>query len=427
MYTYAEAVDYLLNIPKISGKNTQLGAAGFFEKLGNPGVHKKIVHVAGTNGKGSVCAYLNAFLREGGYHTGLFTSPHLVSIRERFVIDGEMISKEQFIWAFEKVYAFLETGYHPSFFEYLFYMAMILFEQAEVELILLETGLGGRLDATNLVPHKVASVITRIGLDHTEFLGHTLKQIAWEKAGIIKENTLVIYDAHLEETAKIIEAEAKAKNAITYPVTSADYQFLRFDKNLIDFSLHSRYYGYIRLTLSTCAFYQMENVAVAIKTLELVDDKHLVTKEHIVKAAKDTVWEGRMEQIEPNVFLDGAHNEDGVLAFLDSVKRRADERRIFLFSVVKEKNYDVMVEDIEKSQLFDEIIVTRLSGSREVSLTELKDVFRKYAETNICFMEDPLDAYRECLRRKGENDKIFVAGSLYLVGLIKAMYEEELS
>ena len=189
IHTYDEAVAYLLDIPKFTKKNTMEDTKAFLKELNLPLEHKKIIHVAGTNGKGSVCFYLNNLLNGAGKNTGLFTSPHLVDIRERFRINGQMVSKEAFFEAFLVVYnkvmsKFNDTlgGYHPTFFEFLFFMAMLLFKCEEIEYIILETGLGGMLDATNSIEKKELTVITRIGLDHTEYLGNTLSEIAKEKA-----------------------------------------------------------------------------------------------------------------------------------------------------------------------------------------------------------------------------------------------------
>lgn len=193
-YTYEEAVDYALQIPKFTKKNTPEDTRRFYEYLGRPGERSGLIHVAGTNGKGSVCSYINAVLSGAGRRTGLFTSPHLVDVRERFRLDGEMISKEEFARCFNQVMdsvkAFCEKNqeeYHPTFFEMLFFISMLWFQEKRADYIILETGMGGRLDATNVIEKPLVTVITRIGLDHTEYLGNTKAEIAAEKAGIIKK------------------------------------------------------------------------------------------------------------------------------------------------------------------------------------------------------------------------------------------------
>ena len=180
--TYTAAEKYILEIPKFTRKNSIKDTSCFLEHLGTPEEKTKTIHVAGTNGKGSVCAYLCSILKEAGFSTGMFISPHLVTMRERFLINGEMVSEEEFLWAFRCVAGKLrqlpetlqKISYHPTFFEYLFFMAMALFARHEVEYMILETGLGGRLDATNSIEKKDMCVISSIGYDHMEYLGETL-------------------------------------------------------------------------------------------------------------------------------------------------------------------------------------------------------------------------------------------------------------
>ena len=216
--TYSEAVDYILDIPKFTKKNDAAHTKAFLKTLGDPQRKMRIIHVAGTNGKGSVCAYLDGMLRSEQKRTGLFTSPHLVKINERIVIDGQMISDERFLEVFEEtmqaVDKMKEAGLsHPTFFEFLFGMAVLAFAESGVEYAVLETGLGGRLDATNAVESPAASVITSIGFDHEQYLGDTLEKIASEKAGIIKPHVPVYYAQTTGESDSVIEKEAKKRGS----------------------------------------------------------------------------------------------------------------------------------------------------------------------------------------------------------------------
>jgi dihydrofolate synthase/folylpolyglutamate synthase len=219
---YEEIVEYILCIPKFTKKNTMEDTRAFYEFLGCPGEQKKIIHVAGTNGKGSVCAFLNQIFVEGGYSVGMFTSPHLIYIEERFQVNGKQMSTD----IFEKIFLLLQKNlkeyqkykpeFHPTFFEFLFFMGMLFFKNENVDYIILETGLGGRLDATNIIRNPEICVITKIDLDHTEYLGDTLKEIAFEKAGIIKEGTPVLVWNENEEVADVIRNQASKKNADIY-------------------------------------------------------------------------------------------------------------------------------------------------------------------------------------------------------------------
>ena len=270
--TYEQAVEYIMNIPRFTTKNTPEDTRKFLSRLGEPDAGLRILHVAGTNGKGSVCAYLRSVLEAAGKKVAVFTSPHLVDVRERFLIGGEMISREAFLEVFLRVYEELDwkaleagEGYHPTFFEYLFFMAMLAFSQAGPDYCVLETGLGGRLDATNAVTRKELAVITHISLDHVEYLGHTLAAIAGEKAGIIREGVPVVYAETCEEVAQVIRERARLLSAERYPVSRIDYRFSKIRNKNIDFSYISRYYGSISLTLPTFAGYQVENCSLAAR------------------------------------------------------------------------------------------------------------------------------------------------------------------
>ncbi len=422
--TYQEAEEYILSIPKFTKKNDSKSTVEFYERLGKPGESSKIIHIAGTNGKGSVCAYLDAILETAGYRTGMFTSPHLVSMLERFRIAGQIVTEELFLFAFrsvmKKVSEWNGEGrvYHPTFFEILFFIGMVIFEEEKVEFIILETGLGGRLDATNIIKNPIAAVITKIGLDHCEYLGDTLEKIAGEKAGIIKRCTPVIFLNDKEEVTRVIESEAGKLQSPTFPVDSNNFNILKNTYKSIDFSLESKYYGYIRLTLSSCALYQVMNAALAVRTVEVIDKAHTITKEQLIKGVAATRWEGRMEEILPGVIADGAHNEDGIEAFVDTLKAINCRKNHLLFAVVNDKDYMAMIRRLMESGLFTRVSVTKIPGSRGVELEQLENIFLKYTK-ELYLYEDADKAFRNCLQNKGKEDRLYIVGSLYLVGLVK--------
>ena len=220
---YEEAVAYIEETPKFTTKNKLSHTKECLERLGNPEKKFKVIHVAGTNGKGSTCAFLTSIFREAGYSCGLFTSPHLVVINERFQINEKNIDNQTFMSAFEKVKALAdelvaEGSYHPTYFEMLFLMGMVIFAEAGVNYVMLETGLGGRLDATTAVEDPVACVITSISFDHMQYLGNTIAEIAGEKAGIIVPGVPVIYDGNNPEAAKVIRKQAEALGSPYYEV-----------------------------------------------------------------------------------------------------------------------------------------------------------------------------------------------------------------
>lgn len=426
---YREAEEYINTIPKFTGKNSMEHTKRFLEHLGNPAQNCKIIHIAGTNGKGSVCAYLCSVLREAGISAGMFISPHLVTMRERFVIDGEIISESAFLEAFRMVEDHLkdlpeelrQISYHPSFFEFLFFMAMVLFERSGVEYAVLETGLGGRLDATNSVETKVMCILTSIGYDHMEYLGDTLPQIAYEKAGILRPETPVVYPVKQEEVACRIEECAQRIGANPFPLEKNAIKEIKIQHKTIDFSLHLHYYDYISFTVSTSAVYQIENASLAIRALELLADER-ITIPVMQAGIRKAFWEGRMEEILPSVYLDGAHNIDGIRAFLETVKRHPCQgKRKLLYSVVKDKQYQTVIEALASSGLFDVIGVVALSDARALPLAVLEEDFGQYTGFE-CKIYEALDtAVKELVFGKGDEDKVYIVGSLYLVGEVKAL------
>lgn len=424
---YENAVSYIMMIPRFSGKNSIEETRLFYEFMKEPGSRASIIHVAGTNGKGSVCAFLNSILGTMGKRVGLFTSPHLVSIEERICVNNQMIEKQEFYDVFcvlrKELFDFRNSdgsvmSYHPSFFEFIFFMAMLYFERQKVDSIILETGLGGRLDATNVIRKAVACIITEIGYDHMEYLGDTLEQIAFEKAGIILEDTPVIFWDKQEETTNIIQKYAIQKNAPCIKVSNENGNLNGIHDKDIDFSYKSRYYEYVRLTCHTKALYQMDNALVALTAVEYTYGKEELSEAILKKGISDMSWSGRMEEVLPNVFLDGAHNEDGLTAFLETVKRTSGKGRNYLiFSAVSDKQVGKMIHMIMHSNLFEKVIAVRIDNSRALKREQLTDLFREYTDAEI--LDLPEAAFEQLLHIKKENDCIYVAGSLYLVGQIK--------
>lgn len=426
--TYQEAVAYIDETPKFTKKNTLDHTRAFLKRLGDPQEKMKILHVAGTNGKGSVCSFLASMLKAGGKRTGLFTSPHLVKINERFVMDERDVSDEEFLEAFHTVMDCVEEmkeeGYpHPTYFELLFLIGMKLFERAGVEYLVLETGLGGRLDATNSVAHPLVSVITSISLDHTEYLGDTVAAIAGEKAGIIKEGVPVVYDASCPESAEVIRRRAEELHAPAYPITPKMYKISKTTKKHIDFSIDSGYYDDIRLSISSVAEYQVKNAAEAVTAIRVIDREGAFTDEVIRKGVEEMRWQGRMETVLPGVIIDGAHNEAGVEEFVKTARRlEADYPVTLLFAAVGDKDYRHMIETICQKLRLERVIVTEVGGYRSVDVKVPEELFRQFGAKKVTAIPDVEEAFDEALREQGDGI-LFCVGSLYLVGNIKSILE----
>ena len=244
--TYEEICNYIYEIPKFTKKNSLEHTKEMLQRLSIREHQFEIIHVAGSNGKGSVCAFINQVLVEHGCEVGLFTSPHLVCMEERFVINGKKCSQEEFVESFEAVQKVVEQMEaeglpHPAFFEYLFAMGMYLFQKRKVHYLILETGLGGRLDATNVFEEPLLTIITSISLEHTQILGDSIEAIAGEKAGIIKEGVPVIFDGSNETAAEVIRQTARAKRAPYYCISLESLKIHKITGKTIDFCYTNGY------------------------------------------------------------------------------------------------------------------------------------------------------------------------------------------
>lgn len=422
---YTEAVDYIETIPKFTVKHPPEHTRELLSRLGNPQEGIKIIHVAGTNGKGSVCAYLNAMLLAGGKKTGLFTSPHLVRINERFQINGEDVSDEQFLDAFLKVekaakeYEAEGEG-HPSYFETLFLMGMLIFKEAGVEYLVMETGLGGRLDATNVVEKPLACIITSISRDHTEYLGDTLEAIAGEKAGIIKAGVPVIYDASQPGPASVIAAKAKEMGSPAWPMEPSFYEMKTQSREGITFTFAYLGGEKAELAIPYVAKYQMMNASLAFYTMHILQDVHDIPKNVLAEGLSKIKWPCRMEMAAPGVIIDGAHNEDGIAQFVSTAGYFAKENEItILFTAVADKHYHEMIGEICEGIHPSHVVATQIDGSRVVPAEVLEEDFRKAGCTDVCAEPEIGAAYEKALGKKGSG-MLFCVGSLYLAGELKA-------
>ena len=331
---------------------------------------------------------------------------------------------------------------------------MVLFREARPDYCILETGLGGRLDATNAVAKKELAVITRISLDHMEYLGDTAVKIAGEKAGIIAPGTPVIYLDDEKSVSAVFDERAKKLGAKPSPVSTSDYELIKFQNKIIDFSLLTRYYKDISVTLHTAALYQMENAALAVRAIEELDQGRTITAKQVIDGLGKCFWPGRMEEIAADVFVDGAHNADGVRAFLESVKADGWQgKRTLVFSAVKDKQFDVMLGEIMASKLFSKLSLVPIHSGRATDLGTLVELAKQLrgrlagiaseekedkplpegkaagnaldekagkSLPEIGTYDGVRTAMEELLRIKRGDERIYVAGSLYLVGEVKA-------
>lgn len=419
---YEEAVAYINDTPRFTKKNTLENTRMVLEFMGHPERRMKLIHVAGSNGKGSVCAYLSSILTTAGKRTGLFTSPHLVDINERFQLNQKAVSDEQFLEAFDvvmdAVHGLLkehpDTFAHPTFFELLFLMGIYIFEKNDMEYVVLETGLGGRFDATNVIEKPLVSVITSISLEHTEYLGDTYEQIAGEKAGIIKEGCPVVYDGTRSDVEGEILETAARMHAQTYAIRPDMYKILMNTQKTIDFLMDTGYYLPMKVSISSVAEYQIMNAMEAVTAAQVLDIG--LTEEDICRGIEQMNWQGRMETVLPGVILDGAHNDSGIEEFVRTARKfQKDTKVTLLFSCVKEKDYEGMIRTICEKLSFDSAVITQIESDRCVPSEELAGIFRKYTKQPILEVPSIPEAFEAALARR-DGGILFCVGSLYLVG-----------
>lgn len=439
-----ECEDFLNQVPSFTDKHTIEDTRAYLDFLGNPDENMKIIHVAGTNGKGSVCSYISSILMKAGYSVGMFTSPHLVKITERFQVDGKPISDGVFVEVFIEMLrrtveynsdkGNTDSFYFPTYFEYLFFMAMLLYDVYPVDYLVLETGLGGRLDATNAVKKPLVSVITEIGFDHMQYLGETIEEIAFEKAGIIKSGVPIVFFDKRDESTAVIKKRALELDSRAVVVESRNIQDIRriedeAGNKYVAFSLNSLYDKYVDIRLSTEALYQTENAALAVETAGILrglgtEISELDIREGLLSAK----WEGRMEEVRPGIYVDGAHNIDGITAFLESIKdMNCSGRKLMLFGIVSDKQYKEIVRSILASREFEQIYVAVLETSRSLSVSDLKGAFEDAKDelgiigVPVKYYSNVRDAITDIITNRKSGDMVFVAGSLYLAGQIKGM------
>lgn len=422
---YREAEAYINDTPRFTKKNTLENTRMVLAAMGHPERGMKLIHVAGSNGKGSVCAYLSSILTTAGKQTGLFISPHLVDINERFQLNQQMVSNELFLEAFEAVMDIVHRLLkeqpgdfaHPTFFELLFLMGIWIFDKSGMEYVVLETGLGGRFDATNVIEKPMVSVITSTSLEHTEYLGDTYEQIAGEKAGIIKEGCPVVYDGTRADVESVILKKAARMHAKAYAIRPDMYKILMNTQKTIDFSMDTGYYLPMDVSISSVAEYQIMNAMEAVTAARIMDIG--LTQEDIHNGMVRMHWEGRMETILPGVILDGAHNDSGVEEFVKTARRfQKDGKVTLLFSCVKEKDYEGMIRTICENLELSGVVVTQIESDRLIPADELAQIFRKYTRQEVTAIASIPDALDAALEKKGDGI-LFCVGSLYLAGSLK--------
>ncbi|MBO8160238.1 MAG: bifunctional folylpolyglutamate synthase/dihydrofolate synthase [Thermosipho sp. (in: Bacteria)] len=386
-------------------------------RLENPENTFKSIHVAGSNGKGSVTTFSHYLMKEHGFKTGGYISPHLSTILERFPINGNFVSKERFLESFEKVKLESEKmdkkgeEFSPSFFEFATALAFQIDKDEGVETASVEVGLGGRYDATNVIKPEV-SVIVTISLEHTKILGHTLQEIAFEKAGIIKENTPVVIGNIPEQAKKVIYEIAEEKNAKIFELhRDFDFEIVNYDfnKNIIN------YYGektYKNIEIKLNGAHQPINAAIALKAFELFTKN--INEENLKLAFKNAFIPGRFEMFK-GFLLDGSHNPQATEKFIENLNLYfKNKSKVGIIGILDDKDKELILSKL--CPLFEQVIITTPPSHRALNSQETYEIAKKYCK-NVLFIHEPLEAL-EYVDNVNVDLKI-VAGSFYLVGYIR--------
>jgi dihydrofolate synthase/folylpolyglutamate synthase len=415
--TYEESVSWLYGLQKLGIKFGLSKTSNLLRAFGNPHLGKKYVHIAGTNGKGSVGALLESILVKSGYTVGLYTSPHLVSLTERFRINREPIAKGEAASLIDEIRRVIDERELPTFFELTTTMALIYFSRARTDIGIVEVGMGGRLDATNVIRPTV-SIVTNIGCDHREFLGNHLVDIAQEKAGIIKSGVDVVTGISQPTIIKLFESWCNERGAPLWRV-GRHVHYRRLPSGLL------AYYGlkgrYQNLEVGLRGRFQFRNAALALLTLELLERKGLTIPGEAVRLGlADPLWPGRLEKVsaEPTVVLDGAHNAPAMRSLAHAVVSEFDFRELILvLGVMGDKDIPNILKPIVP--LAGKVIYTKATYHRAADprlLMEFGKEFGKAAE--ICpTVPGAIDRARSLA---GKRDLILITGSLYVVGEAKS-------
>lgn len=409
-------------LPLFTKKNDLSEVSRMLDLLGHPEDGFRLIHVAGTNGKGSTCAFLEAIFRQAGFRTGLFTSPHLIRINERIRVQNREIPDDAFAEALAKVLqvqkVHMQTGgKRLTWFETLFVLSLCYFEKSGIDLLVCETGLGGRLDATNTIRKEDGVVITSVSLDHTQYLGDTVEKIAWEKAGIIRLGAPVIYCAKDPRSARVIAEAAHEKHAEPIGLTPDLYTVTERKHASLQVELTKKDGNRLSLQVPFAAEYQAENACLAALCALRLGAK----EETIRSGIAHTEWPGRMQEIRPDVYVDGAHNPDAALRLNSEIRRIGRNGRVWLLTaIVSDKNHSEIVRSLCSGIDFAGVVVTSVGGDRQLGAQVLAEEFRAAGLKRIEIEPDVEKAYQLALREKKDNPLI-CTGSLYLAGEILAM------
>ncbi len=421
---YREALEYIHNTLKFGSKLGLHNIGMLMELMGNPQDRLKYVHVAGTNGKGSTAAFISSILMSAGYKVGTYTSPYIQRFTERIKINNAEIIPEELARAAELVKSRADTmvergDNHPTEFEIVTAIAFQYFYEQKCDIVVLEVGLGGRFDSTNIIKTPCVSVITTISLDHTSILGNTLPQIAFEKAGIIKQNGEVVIYPQQEEAQKVFIDACRRQGAVMHSISPEGIRTVESDIKGQIFD----YEEYKGLKITLMGDHQVNNAVMAVKCCELLRTKGFnITGHSIREGLLKTKWPGRLEVLQdrPAVLIDGAHNAEGASALYTAMEKYFHGRRkIFIMGVLKDKDYNTIVEAI--APIAHCFITVSPNSERSLPADELAVFIRSYCK-NVIVGDTIKEAVRLALDMASEDDVVCAFGSLYYIGEVRGYF-----
>lgn len=413
------AIDKIHSLDKFGSRPGLDRIQKLLDILGNPQDKLRFVHVAGTNGKGSVCRIISSVLTDAGYRTGLFISPYIVDFRERIQINNEMVSSETLEKAVEKTFPIVlrlrDEGCVITEFEYVMALEFLIHAEEKCDIVVLETGMGGLLDCTNVIKPPLCTVITKIGLDHTAVLGDTIEQIARQKCGIIKQGSVVVTSPQVCEAMTVIKETCKCKNVTLINSGSIDVG-VKSEKLSGTILL----YNGLELSLKLLGTHQIENAKTALSALEQLRGKFNIPDKSIINGFKSATNPARFELLaqSPYVILDGAHNPDGISALKDAyLKYFGNNQAVLILGMLSDKDSKSSVKLLQG--VFDKVYTVPVDNPRTLSAEELAGECRGFFE-DVEFCDSVFEAfdraYDVC---KVGGKTLVIAGSLYLAGQIR--------
>lgn len=422
-----KTLEYLEELRKLGSNYGLERTERLLELLGNPHKKLKLIHIAGTNGKGSTSSIIGEILIANGYKVGFYNSPHLEDIEETIRINNDNIKEQELIDLINevkpKVNKIIEEGYsHPTEFEILTCLMYLYLYRENVDFGIIEVGLGGRLDSTNVIT-PIISVITPISFDHMNILGNTIGEIAKEKAGIIKDKIPVVSAIQREEVKRVLLEKVKEENTnIDFVAAEEDYKFVEIIKEdkiyqRIEVKLKNKYL----LELPLLGEHQQINLTLALKVIEILEENQYVSinKNKLALGVKNTIWKGRMEVLEenPTFLIDGAHNEEGIKYLKKNLEEYFEYNNLYLIiGILKDKKVEEMLGLI--TPLAKEIYTVTPNSPRATKATDLMEIVKKY-NANVKAFDDYNDAILEARKNAKKEDMILGVGSLYMIGRLR--------